>query len=160
MVFPEELRYQWELDLNISDRCCTEFKEKPMQEWAKANNKEWTITGMMAVEGGRRATTKCVGSFRGSKTFNPLAKVSKEWEEWFIEEYNIKLSDLYYAPLNFERSGCRGCPFNPKLQEDLAMLGKHYPNERKACEIVFKPVYDEYRRIGYRLKKEEQTKLF
>lgn len=26
--------------------------------------------------------------------------------------------------------------------------------EYKQCEIIWKPVYDEYRRIGYRLKKE------
>jgi len=43
------------------------------------------------------------------------------------------------------------------LQDDL---NKMPPEERKACEVVFKPVYDEYRRIGYRLEKEEQIKLF
>ena len=160
MGFPEKLRYQWYEDLNISDRCCSEFKEKPLDNWAKENKKKWVITGLMAEEGGRRQSTKCLGFFRGKHTFNPLSKVSKKWEEWFIEEYNVKLSALYYEPLNFERSGCRGCPFNPNLQEDLSVLEKYYPNERKACEIIFKPVYEEYRRIGYRLKKEEQTKLF
>jgi hypothetical protein len=35
-----------------------------------------------------------------------------------------------------------------------------YPAERKQCEILWKPVYAEYRRIGYRLKKNEQMKLF
>jgi hypothetical protein len=34
------------------------------------------------------------------------------------------------------------------------------PNERKACEVIWKPVYEEYRRIGYRLTKSEQIKLF
>lgn len=160
MVFPNKLRYQWHGDLNISDRCCTEFKEKPLDEWAKQNNKEWTITGIMTEEGGRRALAKCVGSFRGKKTFNPLAKVSKEWEEWFIEKYDIKLSALYYEPFNFERSGCRGCPFNINLQEDLNTMEKYMPEERKAAELTFKYVYEEYRRIGYRLKREEQTKLF
>lgn len=160
MVFPNKLRYQWHEDLNISDRCCTEFKEKPMDEWAKENGKEWTITGIMTEEGGRRALAKCVGSFRGKKTFNPLVKVTKEWEEWFIEKYNIRLSPLYYEPFNFERSGCRGCPFSINLQEDLNVMEKYFPNERKACEIIWKPVYEEYRRIGYRLNQEEQTKLF
>lgn len=32
-------------------------------------------------------------------------------------------------------------------------MEKLLPNERKACEIIWKPVYDEYRRIGYRLNK-------
>lgn len=33
------------------------------------------------------------------------------------------------------------------------MLQQYFPNDRKACEKLWKPVYDEYRRIGYRLKK-------
>lgn len=33
-------------------------------------------------------------------------------------------------------------------------------NERKACEVIWKPVYEEYRRIDYRLTKSEQIKLF
>lgn len=160
MGFPSQLKYQWHEDFNISDRCCTEFKEKPMDKWAKENGKKWVITGLMRAEKGRRSRTKCIGFFKGRHTFNPLAIVSKEWEDWFIEKYGIKLSALYYEPFNFERSGCRGCPFNPNLQEDLNVLGMYSKGERKACEIIFKPVYDEYRRIGYRLKQEEQTKLF
>ena len=35
------------------------------------------------------------------------------------------------------------------------------PNERKACEAIWKPVYEEYRRIGYRLrKKDKQMAIF
>lgn len=30
---------------------------------------------------------------------------------------------------------------------------KHLPAEKKASEILWKPVYDEYRRIGYRLRR-------
>ena len=157
IAFPQKLRYQWDLDLNISDKCCVEFKEKPLDGWGAEHNRTITITGLMAEEGGRRGSTKCIGKFRGQTTFNPLAKVTKEWEEWFIKEYNIELCKLYYPPYNFERTGCRGCPFNLNLQDDL---NKMPPEERKACEVVFKPVYDEYRRIGYRLEKEEQIKLF
>ena len=101
-------------------------------------------------------------AFKGDKLshFQPLAVISKEWEEWFIKQYNVKLCRLYYEPFNFERTGCKGCPFTIKLQEQLETLEKYLPNERKQCEILWKPVYDEYRRIGYRLKKDEQVKLF
>lgn len=158
--FTDKLLYQWHLDLNISDNCCLEFKEKPLQEWQRANKKEWTITGMMAAESGRRSRAQCFGHSRGKPTFNPLAKVSSEWERWFIDKYDIKLSQLYYPPFNFERTGCRGCPFNNKLQKDLDVMEEYMPNERNACELIFKPVYDEYRRIGYRLKDGGQTRLF
>ena len=94
------------------------------------------------------------------KRFNPLIKVNDEWEEWFIQEYNIELCSLYYEPYNFVRTGCKGCPFSLNLQNDLETMERYFPAERKQCEIIWKPVYDEYRRLGYRLKKGEQLKLF
>lgn len=58
------------------------------------------------------------------------------------------------VPNNFDRTGCKGCPFAINLQHELDTLEKYFPNERKQCEIIWKPVYNEYRRLGYRLKKE------
>lgn len=152
--------YQWELELNISDKCCSEFKEKPIKEWEQKNNRPHKILGLMRAEGGRRATAKCQAFKNGKLSFSPLAVVSKEWEEWFITEHNIRLCELYYPPYNFERTGCVGCPFNIQIQDELEILARVLPSARKQAEYLWKPVYDEYRRIGYRLKKDEQTKLF
>lgn len=137
------------------------MKEEPLKKWSKENGKPYTILGLSRAEGGRRITTQCI-AWKNKKymSFSPLAKVSKKWEEWFIQEFNIKLCELYYPPFNFERTGCRGCPFNVNLQRELTTLEKYFPNERKACEIIWKPIYEEYRRLNYRLTKEEQTKLF
>lgn len=79
--------------------------------------------------------------------------VTKEWEDWFIEEYHVEIPALYYPPYNFERTGCKGCPFAMHLQNELDTLEKFFPAERKQCEAIWKPVYDEYRRLGYRLKR-------
>lgn len=136
------------------------MKEKPLEQWQKANNKTATITAIMAAEGGRREQGKCKVFSNGHFTFNPLIKTDPEWEQWFIDKYNIQLCKLYYEPYNFKRTGCKGCPFALNLQEQLETMEKYLPNERKQCEIIWKPVYDEYRRIGYRLKKDEQQKLF
>ena len=73
---------------------------------------------------------------------------------------DIELCSLYYEPYNFVRTGCKGCPFSLNLQNDLETMERYFPAERKQCEIIWKPVYDEYRRLGYRLKKDEQLKLF
>lgn len=157
---PKILRYQFtdEFDLKISDNCCKELKEKPLKQWQKINNKPYAILGVMRSEGGRRNHAKCL-AFSGNKlkAFQPLSIISKEWEKWFISEYNIKICDIYKPPYNFDRTGCKGCPFNPKLQDSLEILEKYFPNERKQCEIIWKPVYNEYRRLGYRLKKEDNN---
>lgn len=152
---PKVLRYQFteDFNLNISDKCCINMKEKPLDEWSKKNNRPYTMIGIMRSEGGRRISAQCL-SFRNGKlkAFQPLAPITKDWEEWFIKTYNIKICDIYYEPYNFERTGCKGCPFARFLQEELDVLEKYFPAERKQCEFIWKPVYDEYRRIGYRLK--------
>lgn len=92
--------------------------------------------------------------------FHPLLPVSEEFEDWFIKQFHTELCELYYPPFNFRRTGCKGCPFSLDLQEQLTLMERYMPAERKQCEMIWKPIYDEYRRIGYRLSKTEQLKLF
>ena len=162
-VCPAPLWYQFtpECKLKISHRCCDELKKKPITEYIRKSGRSVIITGMMREEGGARDHIQCVHFKNGKITkFHPMAKVTSEWEQWFIQVYGIKLCRLYYEPYNFERTGCKGCPFALTLQEQLETMERYFPAERKQCEIIWKPVYDEYRRIGYRLDKEEQMKLF
>ncbi len=91
--------------------------------------------------------------------FQPLIPVTKAWEDWFIEKYNIEICDIYKPPYNFERTGCKGCPFDIHIQRELDTLEKYFPSERKQCELILKPVYDEYRRLGYRLKKKYEHQI-
>lgn len=159
---PDILRYQFtdECTLKISHLCCDKLKKATIKKWLK-RHPSVPITGMRKEEGGARIQLGCVLIKNGKiKKFNPILPVTDEWEEWFIQEQSIELCRLYYEPFNYERTGCKGCPFAINLQEQLETMEKYLPNERKQCEILWKPVYDEYRRLGYRLKKEEQLKLF
>lgn len=162
---PKKLQYQFDASftLKISDRCCFRLKEEPLADWSKENNRPYAIIGIMPEEEGRRKTAQCL-AFKGKKlkAFQPLVVVTKEWENWFIKEYNVKIPDLYHPPYNFERTGCKGCPFTPRLKKELEALETFFPDERKQCEIIWKPVYDEYRRINYRLEplpKEHQVTI-
>ncbi len=161
---PDALKYQFteECHLKISNLCCTELKKKPVHEWEKKTKRHIGITGMRAEEGGIRTQLGCIITKKGKiHRFNPLIKVTDEWEDWFVIENGIQLCELYYPPYNFKRTGCKGCPFNLMLQTDLAVMDAcGLNNERRQAEFIWKPVYDEYRRLGYRLKREEQTKLF
>lgn len=154
---PKCLQYQFEptFDLKISDECCDRLKKEPLSKWQKENNKPFGIVGIMPTEGGQRESAVCLAFEHGKfKNFQPLVPVTKEWEDWFVEKYNVRICDIYKDPYNFSRTGCKGCPFNPKLQDALDTLEKYFPIERKQCEEIWKPVYDEYRRLGYRLRKE------
>lgn len=157
---PKKLKQQFDdhYKLKISDKCCVNLKEKPLEVWAKENKKPYAILGVMRSEGGRRERSTCL-SFKGKKlrAFQPMVSLTEEWEEWFIKEFDIKICDIYKPPYNFTRTGCKGCPFALKLQNELDTLEKFFPAERKQCEMIWKPVYEEYRRLGYRLKDEREN---
>lgn len=65
----------------------------------------------------------------------------------------IALADINDEPYNFKRTGCLGCPFNIKLQDTLDTLEKTLPLEKKKAEAIWKEVYQEYRKLNYRLKR-------
>lgn len=163
---PDILKYQFEDDfkLQLSDKCCFKLKKEPASKWAKENNKTILLTGMRKEEGGQRTSLNCITTKNNKLVkFHPLIVVSEQWEDEFINQNNIKLCKLYYPPFNFKRTGCKGCPFALGLQEQLDVMERLLPNEKKQCESIWKPVYDEYRRIGYRLRKKgeiKQTSIF
>ena len=159
---PKVLQYQFtpENKLKISDKCCDELKKKPLEKYKKEHGYLYDIIGVMRDEGGQRDRAQCL-AFCGNKlkAFQPLAPVTKEWEDWFINEFDISICDIYKPPYDFERTGCKGCSFAIDIQNELETLAKYFPNEYKQCENIWKPVYDEYRRIGYRLKKSPEQIL-
>lgn len=156
---PKKLLYQYEdsFNLKISNKCCYKLKKEVFKKYEKENNKNIALTGMRSEEGGHRKNMGCIIFAKGKiKKFHPLMPMNSDWLDWFMNRYNIKLCKLYYPPYNFERTGCKGCPYDLNLQKDLDTMEKLLPLEKRQCEFIWKPVYEEYRRIGYRLRKKGQ----
>lgn len=154
---PKILRYQFEegTNLKISAECCNKLKKEPFTKWQKENNKPYKMTGERIAEGGLRASHGgcLVIDKKGIlKKFKPLNPMKNDWIDEFINQYNIKLCVLYNEPYNFNRTGCLGCPYNVHIQRDLETLEKLLPKEYDKAMRLWKPVYDEYRRIRYRIK--------
>ena len=161
---PKILEYQFtdKNKLKISKKCCHKLKKEVAHRYEKESGKYISIIGLRSSEGGTRLAHKGCAVFDGDKLkkFKPINPCTDEWCDWYVESRDIKLCKLYYPPYNFKRTGCKGCPFALDLKKQLEVMERLLPNERKQCEILWKPVYAEYRRIGYRLKKNEQGKLF
>ena len=157
---PKILMYQINEDfkLKVSKKCCSKLKKEPMANYEKESNRFIAITGMTKEEGGQRINLSCIitDSKTGKiKRFHPLSVITEEnisFIDWYIAERNIKLCELYYPPYNFKRTGCKGCPYSLDLQNQLYIMAVYFPEERKQCEKIWGKVYDEYRRIGYRLE--------
>ena len=161
---PEKLKYNFspEFKIKVSDKCCRKLKKEIADNWAEENKRLIKITGMRKEEGGLRTSHNSCTVFDEGKLikFHPLQPITEDFIDWYIAEKKIKLCDLYYPPYNFKRTGCKGCPFSLDLQEQLDLMSVLLPAEKKQCEIIWKPVYEEYRRIGFRLRKENQPSLF
>lgn len=162
---PNILKYQFTnlCNLKISEKCCDKLKKEVANRYQKQNKKNITIIGTRIAEGGtRRVHKECAVFDRNNnlKIFKPINPCNDEWCEWFIEKYNIKLCKLYYPPFNFKRTGCAGCPFALELQDQLNVMRRLLPIDYERSMYIWKPVYDEYRRLNYRLDKNEQTTIF
>lgn len=159
---PDKLKYQFTEDfgIKVSNKCCYKLKKDPLNKWAKENKKTVTITGMRSSEGGLRAGLKGCAVFDEGKLekFHPLQPLNESFINWFIDEYKVELCELYYPPYNFKRTGCKGCPYSMDLQSQLDVMSVLLPTEKKQCELIWKPIYAEYRRINYRL--DNQQSLF
>lgn len=153
---PKILQYQFNspLPFKMSDKCCYKMKKEPFKKYEKESGKSIGLTGMRRTEKGLREQLPCL-SFIHKKLsrFHPLAPCSDDFINYFIQYFDIAICDLYKEPYNFERTGCVGCPYNIHLQKELDTLDILLPNEKKRCEYIWKEVYSEYRRIGYRLRK-------
>lgn len=154
---PKCLKYQFEqpMDFKISAECCNKLKKEPFADWQIENEIPYRITGERVAEGGLRSShggCLVIDKNQKLKKFKPLNPVKDEWIDWFVNEYNIKLCDLYYKPYNFKRTGCMGCPYNIKIKDSLKTMKQLLPDEYRKATTLWKPVYDEYIRIGYRLK--------
>ena len=109
---------------------------------------------MRSSEGGLRAELKGCAIFDKGKLekFHPLQPINESFINWFLNKYKVELCELYYPPYNFKRTGCKGCPYSIDLQKKLDIMSMLLPKEKRQCEYIWKPIYKEYRRIGYRLK--------
>lgn len=159
---PKSLMYQIKDDfkLKVSAFCCNEFKKKPIADYQKQSGRYITITGMMKEEGGQRTSLRCIVTDSKSgivKKFHPMSVLTKAFEDWYITKKSIELF------LKVKTIGTpfatRSCEIIRRIVEftQLDTLQTLLPSERKNCEYLWKPVYDEYRRIGYRLRKEEPS---
>ncbi|MBQ0111952.1 MAG: phosphoadenosine phosphosulfate reductase family protein [Bacteroidales bacterium] len=141
MGCPSKLKYQFteNFSLKISDKCCYRLKKEPAKKWAKENNKTISITGIRKEEKGLRWNKDSCTIFQSGnlKKFHPLMPVDESFINEFIKQYDVQLLELYYEPFNFERTGCKGCPFNPNLRKDLEIMKKFMPTEATNCEKIW-----------------------
>lgn len=144
-------------DFPISDKCCYYVKKKPSADMEKEIKADLVCLGIRRAEGGVRASiSQCFNSGKGkADKYYPCFWWTDEDKSAFEQTYNIVHSDAYTV-YGFKRTGCAGCPFNSRFEEELKILHKYEPKLANAVEHIFAPSY-EYTR-AYRKFKESRKK--
>ena len=160
---PKILRYQFTQDfkMKVSSKCCDRLKKEVSKKWQEENKIDWAITGIRTAEGGLRGLHDgCITMIKnGLYKFHPLKPLDDKFIQEFINRFEIRLCKLYSEPFNFERTGCVGCPFNIRLEQELKLFLERMPQTAKRAYLIWKDVYEEYARIGYRLSKDTLNKI-
>lgn len=103
------------------------------------------ITGERQAEGGLRAVRhhSCFEPLHSSgiPKYMPLYFWSDEDKAQYKEHYGLRYSDCYEV-YGMKRTGCCGCPFNSRFEEDLEIVKQYEPQLYKAAIAIFGKSYE------------------
>lgn len=143
----------------ISNKCCYYAKKAPVKKYLSQNEFDLNCVGVRKAEGGVRATSykNCyTSSTDGPNQYRPLFWFTDVDREIYDEHYGIKHSDCY-SVWGMDRTGCAGCPFSKKFEDELLLAEKYEPKLHKAMLKVFGQSY-EYRRQFESFREEKKNK--
>ena len=147
-------------DFPISAKCCKYAKKDPAKEYVAAAAFDLNCTGVRKAEGGVRAgqyTTCYDKALAGPDQYRPLFWFSDADKLEYDNHYEIAHSDCYRV-WGMCRTGCAGCPFGQKFEQELELAQKYEPNFYKAANKIFGKSY-EYRRSFLQFRKEKKYQL-
>lgn len=146
----------------ISSLCCWGAKKNTSHEYEKGFDCDLKIMGLRGAEGGVRAT-KIKNCFTHERDkidiYRPIWWFTDKDKKEYKDFYKLRFSDCY-EDYGFKRTGCCGCPFNSKFEEDLAMIKDKEPMLYKAVNNIFGASYEytrAYRKFKEMKKKQKET---
>lgn len=144
----------------ISDKCCMGAKKETSHNYEKQHDFDLKCVGLRQAEGGIRSSAyKNCYEFDSAKkiqSFRPIWHFSDSDKQEYEKLYNITHSKCY-TEYGFKRTGCAGCPFNSKFEEDLKIIKEREPLLYQAVNNIFGASY-EYTRKYRKFKKEMALK--
>ena len=84
--------------------------------------------------------------------FRPIFWLRDTDKEEYCRHYDVTHSRCY-TEYGLVRTGCFGCPFGKRFEEELASIEQYEPKLLKAANAIFKDSY-EYTRAYLRFREE------
>lgn len=154
-------------DFPISNKCCDYAKKKPAKLFIKEHDADLDITGIRKAEGGIRSanfkTCFSPSKSKGCDTYRPVFWYTDHDKKVYEEHFDVMHSRCY-TEYGLKRTGCVGCPFSPRISEELAVIREHEPKLYRAAMFVFGKSYEytkKYREfqkmMNQKVKEEKQN---
>lgn len=140
----------------ISHKCCKYAKKDVARDILRNGDYDMQCLGVRRAEGGVRANIKnCFSEYPdGVDIFRPIFWLRDSDKDEYCKHYNIVHSRCY-SEYGFKRTGCAGCPFNKKFEEDLEAVQKFEPKLYKAANGIFGDSY-EYTRAYMKFREQRK----
>lgn len=139
----------------ISQKCCSGAKKETAARFEREEKPDLVMVGLRRAENGIRSS-RISGCFdrpkgEGPARFRPLWWLDDSDIEEYCREYGL-IHSKCYAEYGLKRTGCAGCPFGSRFQEELDAIRDKEPALHKAVCSIFVPSY-EYTRAYREFKK-------
>ena len=129
----------------ISQKCCSGAKKETAARFEREERPDLVMVGLRRSENGIRSS-RISGCFdrpkgEGPARFRPLWWLTDGDIEEYCREYGVTHS-LCYTEYGLKRTGCAGCPFGSRFEEELEAIKDREPRLRDAVCRIFGPSYD------------------
>lgn len=132
-------------DFPISNKCCEYAKKQPAKKFIQEFDADLEITGIRKSEGGIRAanykTCFSESKSKGCDTYRPVFWYTDADKKVYEENFCVQHSRCY-TEYGLKRTGCVGCPFNPKVNEELEIIRENEPKLYTAAINIFGASYE------------------
>lgn len=128
----------------ISSKCCTYAKKNVAAQFAKGKGYDLSCIGIRQSEGGVRSAAlhSCFSDGAGGMDyFRPIFWLRDTDKEEYCRHYDVTHSRCY-TEYGLVRTGCFGCPFGKRFEEELASIEQYEPKLLKAANAIFKDSYE------------------
>ena len=128
---------------NIANKCCTYAKKNVSKKFIKENGIDCMIIGIRRAEGGIRSAVykNCFNHCKSDcDNYRPIFWYSDQDKIDYEQLFDVTHSDCY-AKYGMVRTGCAGCPFNRKFEEEKHTIETFEP---KLCGAINKIFGDSY----------------
>lgn len=146
----------------IASKCCTYAKKNVSKKYVKAGAYDLVCTGIRRAEGGVRSIVykNCFSeTANGVGAFRPVFWLSDNDKDEYCDHYGVTHSRCY-TEYGLERTGCFGCPFGKKFEDELQSIEQFEPKLLLAANNIFGESYEYTRRyLAFREYMKREMKI-